>query len=102
MQETLAHIKKSYEANSDLSACTSVPAHGWVERERRERRARETRKGTAHHAVVEDKGDGLDDKAVLRIMTEVQEAHPGVKFEAQDANRSIIVRTRTSNLISLQ
>ena len=92
MQETLAYIKKSYEANSDLSACTSVPAHGWVERERRAHRERETRKGPTHHAVVEDTGDGIDDKAISRIITEVQEAHPGVKFEAQDANRSIIVR----------
>jgi hypothetical protein len=94
VQETLAHVKKSYEANSDLSACTSVPSHGWVVRERRQRRERETHKGTAQHTVVEDKGDGLDDKAISRIMTEVQEAHPGVKFEAQDANRSISVRER--------
>ncbi|KAF3002034.1 hypothetical protein E8E13_008771 [Curvularia kusanoi] len=95
MQDTLAHITKSYEANPDLSASTSVPSHGWSARERRER---ESRKGFAQHAVVDDKSDGLDTEIVSRVMTEVQGAHPDVRFEAQDTNRSITTHFVASSM----
>lgn len=88
MQGTLAHVKKSYEANPDLSASTSVPSNGWIERESRER---ETRKGIAQHRVAEDNGDGLDGETISRITLEVQETQPNVKFETSDENRSITV-----------
>ena len=89
MQEMLAHTKKSYEANPDLSTSASVPSHGWIERERRER---ESRKGNGQHAAVEDQGDRLDNEKISRIIAQVQEAQPSIKLEAQNDNRSITVR----------
>lgn len=89
MQETLAHTRKSYQANSDLSACTSVPSNGWIERERRER---ESRNGNGQLTAVDDHGDRLDNENILRIMAEVQEAQPNVKLEADHDNHNITVR----------
>ncbi|KAF2633721.1 hypothetical protein BU25DRAFT_11720 [Macroventuria anomochaeta] len=86
VQEMLAHTKKSYEANPDLSTSTSVPSHGWIERERRER---ESRKGNGKHTAVENQGDRLDSEKISRIIAEIQEAQPNVKLEAQNDNRSI-------------
>lgn len=65
-----------------------MPSHGWIERERRER---EVRKRNGQHTAVEENGDSLDSEKILRIITEVQEAQPSVKFEAQDDNTSIVV-----------
>lgn len=84
----LAHTKKSYEANSDLSACTSVPSYGWVEREQCER---ESRKGNGENTTVEDQSDGLNEERILHIMTEVHQANPSIKLESQDNGRSITV-----------
>lgn len=86
----LAHTKKSYQANSDLSTSTSVPSSGWIDRERRER---ESRKGNGQHTAVEDHGDSLDNEQISRIVAEVQEGQPNVKFEAQNDNHNIIVRS---------
>lgn len=88
VQDILAHARKSYEANSDLSTCTSVPAHGWVERENRER---ESLKGNREHVTVEDQIDSLDEERISQIIAEVQEAHPNIKLELQDDGHSIRV-----------
>ena len=88
VQEMLAHTKKSYEADQDLSASTSVPAHGWVERERRER---ESHKGNGARIAVEDQGDKLDDERLAQTVAQVKEAHANVKMELQSDNRSITV-----------
>jgi len=84
----LAHVKKSYESNPDLSTSTSVPSHGWLERERRER---EARKRNGEHTAVEDQGGSLDNDKIMRIMAEVQEVQSNVKFQAQNDNTSIVV-----------
>jgi hypothetical protein len=88
VQEMLAHTKKSYEANRDLSASTSVPSHGWTERERRER---ESRKGNGARIAVEDQSDKLDDERLPQIVAQVKEAHANIKLELQNDNRSITV-----------
>lgn len=84
----LVHSKKSYEANPDLSASTSVPSHGWIERERRER---ESRKGYGEHTAVEDQSDSLEDGRISQIVTQIKDAHPNVKLDLQNDNPSIIV-----------
>lgn len=86
VQETLAHTKKSYQANPDLSTCTSIPAHGWIARERRER---ELRTGNGQHTTVDDKGDKLDNEKISHTVAKVQEAHPDVKFEVDPDNHTI-------------
>ncbi|KAJ4993029.1 hypothetical protein SVAN01_01381 [Stagonosporopsis vannaccii] len=86
VQEMFAHIKKSYDSNSDLSASTSVPSHGWIERERRER---EAHKRNGQHNAVEDDNDSLDDEKISHIIAEVQAAQPNVKFEVQNDNNNI-------------
>ncbi|KAF1365287.1 hypothetical protein EJ07DRAFT_96182 [Lizonia empirigonia] len=85
VQDILAHARKSYEANSDLSTCTSVPAYGWVERENRERGSL---KGNREHVAVEDQIDSLDEERISQIIAEVQEAHPNIKLELQDDGHS--------------
>lgn len=88
MQETLARVRRSYEVNSDLSASTAVSSFGWTERERRER---ESRKGTTQHVAVEDKVERLDTEALSRILAEIHGAQSNVKLEIQDDGRSITV-----------
>jgi hypothetical protein len=85
----LTHAKKSLETNPDLAACASVPSHGWVERERRER---ELRKGNGEHAPANDQNYTLNDEDISRITTDFQKAHPNIKLEIQDNNRSLTVR----------
>ncbi|KAF9697350.1 hypothetical protein EKO04_004859 [Ascochyta lentis] len=86
VQGMLEHARKSYEANPDLSACTFVPAHGWVERERRENDAR---KGDGEQTSTEGQSDTLDDERISLVVAEVQKAHPSVKLETYDDNRGI-------------
>lgn len=93
----LAHVKRSYESNQDLSASTAVPSHGWIERERRER---EVRKGTIQHADVEDKVEKLDTETLSRVLADVHGTQSSVKFEIQDDNRSINVRAQPNTLRS--
>ena len=84
----LAHTKKSYEANQDFSTSTSVPSHGWIERERRER---ESRKGNGAHTATEDQNNILDDQRISQTVKEVKGAHPNIKLDLASDNRSITV-----------
>ncbi|KAJ4412277.1 hypothetical protein N0V91_000748 [Didymella pomorum] len=86
VQETLAHTKKSFDANSDLTACASVPSYGWIERERQEH---ESHKGPGEHTTVEDHSNRLDDETVSCIVAEFQGTQPNIKLQAQDDKRSI-------------
>ena len=83
-----AHARKSQEANPDLSTSTSVPSHGWVERERRER---ESRKGSGEHTTVEDQSHNLNDEEISVINKEFQVAHPNIKLETQNGGHSMTV-----------
>ena len=85
----LARTKKSYEANQDLSTSVSISSHGWIERERRER---ESRKGSRAHTAVEDQSDKLDSEGISQAVAQVKEAHPNMKFELQSDNHDITVR----------
>ncbi|KAJ8117847.1 hypothetical protein OPT61_g1048 [Boeremia exigua] len=89
VQEMLAHTRKSYEANPDLSASTSVPSHGWIERERRER---ESRKSNGQHTATEDHTDRLTDEKISRIVAEIKEAQPYLKLETQNNNNNIMIQ----------
>ncbi|KAF1932900.1 uncharacterized protein M421DRAFT_252068 [Didymella exigua CBS 183.55] len=89
VQETLAHTKKSFEANQDLAACVSVPSHGWIERARRER---ESHKSPGENTAVEDHSNRLDDETISRIIADIQGTQPNVKLQAHDGNRCITVR----------
>lgn len=84
----LAHTKKSYEANQDFSTSTSVPSHGWIERERRER---ESRKGNGSHTATEDQSNILDDQRISQTVEEVKGAHPNIEMDLASDNRSITV-----------
>lgn len=89
-----AHTKKSFEADQDLAACASVPSYGWIERERRER---ESHKGSGENAAVEDDSNKLDDETISRIVAEVQGTQPNIKLQAQNDNRCITVRSPTDS-----
>jgi hypothetical protein len=95
IQEMFAHTKKSYDANQDLAACASIPSHGWVERERRER---ESHKRHGENTAVEDHGNELDDETISRIIAEVQSAQPNIKLQAHNDSRCITVRLLTDSL----
>ncbi|KAF3048884.1 hypothetical protein E8E11_005483 [Didymella keratinophila] len=89
VQETLAHTKRSFEANQDLAACASVPSHGWIERERRER---ESRKGCGENTAIENHSNKLDDETVSRIVKEFQMAQPTIKLQAKNDNHCIVAQ----------
>lgn len=89
VQETLRRAERSLAANADLSASVSLPSHGWVERERREREAKKgLKKG---RESVEDMGAVLGEADVLQIVAEFRKAHPNIRLDAQDDGRSISV-----------
>jgi hypothetical protein len=87
MQSTLEHVKESFGANADLSESVSIPSHGWVERARKAKESSES-KGSES---LEDVGATLTDEDISRIVVEFCKAHPDLKVEAQDDNRSISV-----------
>lgn len=85
----LAHARKSLDSNADLSACVSVPFHGWVERERRER---ESRKGPGECSPSEDHISTLSNEDISRIAVDFQKAHPNIKLGTRDDHRGFTVR----------
>ncbi|KAF2133273.1 hypothetical protein P153DRAFT_381711 [Dothidotthia symphoricarpi CBS 119687] len=84
------HVRESLAANADLAASASLPSHGWVERERRER---EAKKGQAKRIeAVEEVGAVLTDEEISQIVVEFRKAHPNIRMDTQDDNRSILVQ----------
>lgn len=88
IQDTFDHIKKSFAANADLSACSSIPSYGWCERERHIRETKQSKKSDD----AEDYNTSLTYEDVPRILVEFQKAHPKIKLETQEDNGSISVR----------
>lgn len=87
MQSTFEHVKQSFGANADLSESVSMPSHGWVERARKAKESSKS-KGSEN---VDDTGATLTEEDVSRIVVDFRKAHPTLKVEAQDDDRSIYV-----------
>jgi hypothetical protein len=87
MQETFEHVKKSFSANADLSARTSVPSHGWVDKHRK---AQELQKGQRDEGP-EEAGTALTDEDFVRIVDEFHNTYPNIKLKTQEGNRTIAV-----------
>jgi hypothetical protein len=87
MQNTFEHVKQSYGANADLSKSVSIPSHGWIERARKAKESTKSQGGEG----VEDVGATLTDEDISRIVVEFRKAHPNLKVETQDDDRSISV-----------
>jgi hypothetical protein len=88
MQAVFAHVEKSFGANNDLSARTSVPAYGWVEKQRK---AQESQKGERDERPEETVA-ALTDDEFSRIVTEFHNTYPSIKLKTQEGSRTITVR----------
>jgi hypothetical protein len=88
MQATFEHVKDSFGANADLSARTSVPSHGWVDKQRK---AQELQKGVRDERPEESVAT-LTDEEFLRIVQEFHETYPDIKLKTPEGNRIITVR----------
>lgn len=88
MQAIFSHVEKSFSANSDLSARTSVPAYGWVDKQRK---AQESQKGERVERPEEVVATLTDDE-FSRIITEFHNTYPNIKLKTQEGSRAITVR----------
>jgi hypothetical protein len=86
-QIVFEHTKKSFAANADLSASKSIPSYGWTEREKKERTVK--RNSSSESADETRANSALED--VPQILVEFQKAHPSIKLETPDDNRTISV-----------
>jgi len=86
-QNLFEHSRKSLTTNADLSASTSIPSHGWTERERRQYQA----KKNSGDESADESGATLTNEEVLRIISEVQETWPSSKVDIQDDMYTISV-----------
>jgi hypothetical protein len=86
-QKIFAHTTKSFATNTDLSASASTPAYGWIEREQKENKAKESsRRGSEdHNSTI------LSDEDISQIIVDFQKTHPNIKLDLQDENRTISV-----------
>lgn len=84
-QNVFEHTRKSLVANTDLSASTSIPSHGWTERERKARKSKKD-----NHVERTDEVT-LTDANVTRLIGEVKQAWPSLKVESQENNHIISV-----------
>ncbi|KAF1921057.1 mediator complex subunit 27-domain-containing protein [Ampelomyces quisqualis] len=83
-QLVFEHAKKSFAANTDLSASKSTPSHGWTEREKE----RSTKRNNSSESLDESRSNSATED-VPQILVEFQKAHPSIKLETQDDNRTI-------------
>jgi hypothetical protein len=85
-QLVFEHTKKSFASNADLSASKSIPSHGWIEREKKERTVK---RSNSSEGADENRDATLED--VSQVLVEFQKAHPNIKLDTQDNNRTITV-----------
>jgi hypothetical protein len=97
IQAMFEHTRKSLAANTDLSASSAMPAHGWTEREKKER---ESQKNNCSEST-DDGSTALTDDDVARIVTDFQKSNPSMKLEMSDDGRTMTVRSSFSFLRSL-
>lgn len=87
MQSTFEHVKESYSANADLSACVSLPEYGWIERERKQLDSMKS----AHRENEDDAGSFVTDEELSQTIVDFQKANPNIKLDTKEDNRSILV-----------
>ncbi|KAI4647578.1 uncharacterized protein J4E78_008893 [Alternaria triticimaculans] len=88
LQSTFEHVKQSLGANADLSESVSIPSHGWTERARKAKESAKNQGGDNK----EDTGAIVTDEDIERIVVEFRKAHPNLKVETNDEDRSIQTR----------
>ncbi|KAH8732250.1 mediator complex subunit 27-domain-containing protein [Phaeosphaeriaceae sp. PMI808] len=84
-QNMFEYTRKSLSANPDLTASKSTPAHGWIERERKER---ESKKKNRRNSVDENSAIFTGDE-IARIVVDFHKTHPSIKLDTQEDNRMI-------------
>jgi hypothetical protein len=87
-QKIFAHTTKSFATNPDLSACASIPAYGWTEREQKENKA----KNSSCRGSEDNINTIITDEDISQIIVDFQKTHPNIKLDLQDENRTILVR----------
>jgi hypothetical protein len=90
-QRIYNYTHKSFAANKDLSASTAIAAHGWIERDRKER---ESKKGTAIESS-EVCGPTLTGEDVTRVVEEFT-TNNTIKLELKDDDCTISVSHDTT------
>ena len=95
VQSTFEHAKQSLSANADLSESVSIPSHGWAERARKAKESTKSQGGENK----EDTGAIVTDEDIERIVVEFRKAHPNLKVETHDEDRSIQTRFVAGSLM---
>jgi hypothetical protein len=88
IQEVFDHTRKSFSANTDLSASASIPAYGWIEREEKERKSKKSNRSENTDEI----STVLNDEDISRIIAGFRMTYPNIKLDLQDENRTISVR----------
>ncbi|KAL5115761.1 hypothetical protein ACEQ8H_006369 [Pleosporales sp. CAS-2024a] len=88
VQVVFEHTRKSLAAGSDLSPSKSEPAHGWVEREKRDGNTT----ATDHSEKSEDDVIFPTEEEKLQLVASFQMANPGIKLVTHDDGRTISVQ----------
>ncbi|KAH7077987.1 hypothetical protein BKA63DRAFT_276557 [Paraphoma chrysanthemicola] len=86
IQKAFEYTNQSYAENMDLTESRSIPAHGWIEREKKERSSIKSSRSDSTDESVST----LTDEDVNRIVEDFQKTYPGIKLETQDENRAIL------------
>ncbi|KAI4657134.1 uncharacterized protein J4E79_007750 [Alternaria viburni] len=95
VQSTFEHAKQSLSANADLSESVSIPSHGWAERARKAKESTKSQGGENK----EDTGAIVTDEDIERIVVEFRKAHPNLKVDTHDEDRSIQTRFVAGSLM---
>lgn len=91
MEKIFEHTKKSQSANADFSAATSVPDHGWVAREKRERKSRDGARSEPVERTV-----SLTHEDIASAVLELQKSQPAVKLTLLEDKESISIHFVTN------
>lgn len=90
IQSIFEHTKKSQTENADLSAGASIPGHGWIERERKERDT--NTKDGGKSTITEETEAILSAGDLTRIVEEFHKTHPNIQLDREDNDHIIKVR----------
>ncbi|KAF2025274.1 hypothetical protein EK21DRAFT_76811 [Setomelanomma holmii] len=79
IQSIFEHTGKSYAENGDLSASRSIPSHGWIEREKKERESKKSSRSDSADSGIAT----LTDKDITRIAEEFRKTYPSIILDVQ-------------------
>lgn len=85
-QNIFDHTGKSHAANADLSASTSAPDYGWVERERKNLKSLAGGQEESAETSL-----SLSSADVARIVEDFKTAHPNIRLDSQNENHLLLV-----------